>query len=45
MPQLTVFGKMGKTGCPSVLYLGESFCIQGTANVISIDKAAVACDR
>ena len=36
--QLTVFGKMGKIGCQSALYLGESFCLEGTANVTCIDK-------
>ena len=38
--QLTVFGKMGKIGCQSALYLGESFCLEGTANVTCIDKHA-----
>jgi len=44
-PQLTVFGKMGKIGCQSALYLGESFRLEGTANVISIDKPAATYDR
>ena len=44
-PQLTVFGKMGKIGCQSALYLGESFRLEGTANVIGIDKAVATRDR
>ena len=43
-PQLTVFGKMGKIGCQSALYLEESFCLESTANVIGIDKPAATCD-
>jgi len=39
-PQLTVFGKMGKIGCQSALYLVESFRLEDTANVIGIDKPA-----
>jgi len=42
---LTVFGNMGKIGCQSALYLRESFCLEGTANVIGIDKLAATCDR
>jgi len=45
MPQLRVFGKMGKIGCQSALYLGESFCLEGTADVIGIDKSAATYDR
>jgi len=45
MPQLTVFCKMGKIGCPSALYLRESFHLEGTADVIGIDKPAATCDR
>jgi len=37
-PQLTVFGKVGKIGCQSALYLVESFRLEGTASVIGIDK-------
>jgi len=44
-PQLTVFGKMGKIGCQSALYVGESFRLEGTANVINVDKPAAVCDR
>jgi len=44
-PQLTVFGKVGKIGCQSALYPGESFRLEGTANVIGIDKPAATCDR
>ena len=44
-PLLTIFGKVGKIGCQSAFYLGESFRLEGTANVISIDKPAAACDR
>ena len=42
MPQLTVFGNIG---CQSALYLGESFRLKGTANVIGIDKPAATCNR
>ena len=41
-PQLIVFGKIG---CQSALYLGESFHLEGTADVIGIDKPAATCDR
>ena len=34
-PQLTVFGKVGKIGCQSALYLGETFRSEGTANVMA----------
>jgi len=44
-PQLTVFGKTNKIGCQSALYLGGSFRLEGTANVIGIDKPAAMCDR
>jgi len=44
-PQLTVFSKMGKLGCQSALYVGESFRLEGTANVINVDKPAAVCDR
>ena len=43
--QLSVFCKMGKIGCQSALYLGESFHLEGTADVIGIGKAAATCDR
>ena len=43
--QLAVFGKMGKIGCQSALYLGQSFRLEGTANVIGIDKPVAPCDR
>jgi len=43
-PQLTVFGKMAKIGCQTALYLGESFCLEGTADVIGIDKPAATCN-
>jgi len=43
--QLTVFGKMGKIGCQSALYLGESFRLESTADVIGIDKPVATCDR
>jgi len=45
MPQLTVFGKMGKIGCQSALYLGEIFLLEGTTNVIGIHKPTAKCDR
>jgi len=45
MPQLTVFGKMGKIGCQSALYLGEIFLLKGTTNVIGIHKPTAKCDR
>jgi len=32
-------------GYQSALCLGESFCLEGTANVIGIDKPAAMCDR
>jgi len=41
-PQLTVFGKIG---CQSALYLGESFCLEGTVDVVGIDKPAAVSDR
>jgi len=41
-PQLTVFGKIR---CQHALYLGESFRLEGTANIIDIDKPAAICDR
>ena len=44
-PQPTVFGKMCKIGCQSALYLGESFSLEGTANVVGVDKPVAACDR
>jgi len=44
-PQLTVFGKTGKIGCQSALYLQESFCLEDTANVSGTDKSAATCDR
>jgi len=44
-PQLTVSGKMGKIDCQSALYLGESFRVEGTPNVIGIDKPVATCDR
>jgi len=43
--RLTEFGKMGKIGCQSALYLGESFRLEGTADVIGIDKPAATCDK
>jgi len=44
-PQLTVYDKMGKIGCQSALYLGEKFHLEGTADVIGIDKPVATCDR
>ena len=41
-PQLAVFGKIG---CQSALYVGESFRLEGTANVINVNKPAAVCDR
>ena len=43
--QLAVFGKMGKIGYQSALFLGQSFRLQGTANVVGIDKPVAPCDR
>ena len=34
-PHLTVFGKMG---CQNALCLGESFHLEGSADVVGIDK-------
>ena len=45
MPQLTVFCKMDKIGCQNALYLRASFRLEGTADVISIDKPVATCDR
>jgi len=45
MPDPILFGKMGKIGCQSALYLGESFRLEGTAGVICMDKTAATCDR
>ena len=37
--------EMSKIGCQSALYLRERFSLEGTANVIGIDKPAAMCNR